>query len=70
MAELIGAHNPFHYEGDFVKITRFKRSIVHGLLVGGLISHFGGDLFLGPGALAGHIEFDFLHPVYFGDKNH
>lgn len=67
MAELIGDHNPFHYEGEFIKKTRFEKPIVHGLLVGGMISHFGGDLFPGPGCLAEHIEFDFVKPVFFGD---
>ena len=67
MADLIGDHNPFHYEGEFIKKTRFKRPIVHGLLVGAMISHFGGDLFPGPGSLAETIEFNFLKPVYFGD---
>ena len=70
MAELIGDHNPFHYEGDFIKATRFKKPIVHGLLVGGMISHFGGELFPGPGCLAEEIEFKFLKPVFFGDKIH
>jgi len=67
MAELIGDHNPFHYEGDFIRKTRFKKPIVHGLLVGGMISHFGGDLFPGPCCLAETISFKFLKPVYFGD---
>ena len=67
MAELIGDHNPFHYDGEFIRKTRFKRPIVHGLLVGGMISHFGGDLFPGPGCLAETIDLRFLGPVYFGD---
>ena len=67
MAELIGDHNPFHYEGEFIRKTKFKRPIVHGLLVGGMISHFGGDLFPGPGCLAEAMEFKFLKPVFFGD---
>ena len=67
MAELIQDHNPFHYEGEFIRKTRFKRPIVHGLLLGGMISHFGGDLFPGPGCLAEEISFKFLKPVYFGD---
>ena len=67
MADLIGDHNPFHYEGPFIKKTRFKRPIVHGLLVGGMISHFGGNLFPGPGCLAEEISFKFLKPVFFGD---
>ena len=67
MAELIGDHNPFHYEGEFIRKTKFKQPIVHGLLVGGMISHFGGDLFPGPGCLAEAMEFKFLKPVFFGD---
>ncbi len=67
MANLIGDHNPFHYNGEFIKKTRFKRPIVHGLLVGGMISHFGGDLFPGPCCLAESISFKFLKPVFFGD---
>ena len=67
MAELIGDHNPFHYEGEFIRKTKFKQPIVHGLLVGGMISHFGGDLFPGPGCLAEVMEFKFLKPVFFGD---
>ncbi|MFX0073024.1 MAG: MaoC family dehydratase, partial [Candidatus Hermodarchaeota archaeon] len=67
MADLIGDHNPFHYDCEFVKKTRFEKPIVHGLLVGGMISHFGGDLFPGPGCLAETIKFKFLKPVFFGD---
>jgi len=70
MAELIGDHNPFHYDCEFVRKTQFKRPIVHGLLVGGMISHFGGDLFPDPGCLAEMISFKFLKPVYFEDKIH
>ncbi|MHA1343162.1 MAG: MaoC family dehydratase [Promethearchaeota archaeon] len=67
MADLIGDHNPFHYDCEFVRKTRFKKPIVHGLLIGGMISHFGGDLFPGPGCLAEEISFKFLKPVFFGD---
>jgi len=67
MADLIDDHNPFHYKGEFIRKTKFKRPIVHGLLVGGMISHFGGDLFPGPGCLAEVMEFKFLKPVFFGD---
>lgn len=70
MADLIGDHNPFHYNGEFIRKTRFKKPIVHGLLVGGMISHFGGDLFPGPGCLAEAISFKFLKPVFFGDTVH
>lgn len=68
MGELTGDHNPFHYDGPFVQNTRFKKPIVHGLLLGGMICHFGGDIFPGPGYLAEEMNFKFLEPVYFGDK--
>jgi 3-hydroxybutyryl-CoA dehydratase len=68
MGELTGDHNPFHQEGPFVNNTRFKKPIVHGLLVGGMICHFGGDIFPGPGYLAEAMEFKFLKPVYFGEE--
>lgn len=67
MADLIGDHNPFHYNSEFIRKTRFKKPIVHGLLVGGMISHFGGDLFPGPCCLAETISFEFLKPVFFGE---
>jgi len=67
MADLIGDHNPFHYNGEFIRKTRFKKPIVHGLLIGGMISHFGGDLFPGPCCLAETISFEFLKPVFFGE---
>lgn len=67
MAELIGDHNPFHFAGPFVEHTRFKRPIAHGMLIGGMICHFGGDIFPGPGYLAESMQFKFLKPVYFGE---
>ncbi len=67
LGDLIGDHNPFHYEGAFIKKTRFKKPIVHGLLVGGMISHFGAELFPGPATLAETISFKFLKPVFFGE---
>ena len=65
MGELIGDHNPFHYEGEFIKGTKFKKPIAHGMLVGGMICHFGGDIFPGPGYLAEAMDFKFLKPVFF-----
>jgi 3-hydroxybutyryl-CoA dehydratase len=67
MGDLIGDHNLFHYPGPFIEKTRFKKPIVHGLLIGGMICHFGGDIFPGPGYLAELMQFKFLEPVYFGE---
>jgi 3-hydroxybutyryl-CoA dehydratase len=70
MGNLIGDHNPFHYNGEFVRKSRFLSPIVHGWLVGGVICHFGGDLFPGPGIIAEKIETSFLKPVYFDEPIH
>src|SRR5271157_1893502 len=68
MGELTGDHNPFHYESEFVRQTKFKKPIVHGLLIGGMICHFGGDIFPGPGFLAESMTFEFEKPVYFDEE--
>ncbi len=68
MGELTGDHNLFHYDNEFIKRTKFKRPIVHGLLIGGMICHFGGDIFPGPGYLAESISFSFIKPVYFDEE--
>ena len=68
MGELTGDHNPFHADSEFVKRTKFKKPIVHGLLVGGMICHFGGDIFPGPGYLAESMEFKFLKAVFFDEE--
>jgi len=68
MADLIGDHNPFHFNGGFIQKTRFKKPIAHGLLIGGMICHFGGDIFPGPGYLAENMSFSFIKPVFFGER--
>nr|MDO8114169.1 MaoC family dehydratase [Candidatus Sigynarchaeota archaeon] len=68
MGELTQDHNPFHYDSEFIKNTKFKKPIVHGLLVGGMICHFGGDIFPGPGYLAEKMDFKFLRPVHFDEE--
>ena len=68
MGNLIWDHNPFHMDADFAKKTKYKKPIVHGLLVAGMISHFGADIFPGPGLLAKAMRFKFLKPVYAGEE--
>jgi len=67
MGDLTGDHNLFHYDNEFIKKTPFKKPIIHGLLIGGMICHFGGDIFPGPGYLAQSMEFKFLKPVFPGE---
>ncbi len=66
-ADISWDHNPYHMHKGFAEKGRFKRPIVHGLLVAAAFCHFGGDFFPGPGILATRAEMDFLKPVFPGD---
>lgn len=56
-------YNPVHYESQWTKEKGFKGLICHGLLIGGMICEFGGQV----GWLATTMNFKFLKPVYFND---
>jgi len=56
--------NPYHTDGLFARRSRFKRPIVHGLLVGSMLTHVGGQW----AWLASSLVFDFLAPVFVGDR--
>lgn len=66
-ASLSWDHNPHHTNVEFAKKTRFKRPIVHGVLVAAAFTHFGGDFFPGPAILATRAEMDFKKPVFAGE---
>ena len=55
--------NPYHYDAEFARASRFGRPIVHGLLVGGMLTHVGGQW----AWLATGMRFEFVAPVYVGD---
>ncbi len=63
-ADLSWDHNPYHTHQGFIEKTRFKKPIVHGLLVAGAFCHFGGDFFPGPAILATNAKMEFIKPVY------
>ncbi len=60
---LTGDYNPYHFDGPFAAGSRFGRPIVHGLLVGSMVTHIGGQW----AWLASAMSFEFLAPVYVGD---
>ena len=60
---LSGDLNPYHFDAAFAGHTRFGRPIVHGLLVGAMATHVGGQWAF----LATSLQVDFLGPVYPGD---
>lgn len=66
-ADLTWDHNPYHCHHGFASRSRFKRPIVHGLLVASAFTHFGGDFFPGPAILALQADMQFLKPVYTGE---
>ncbi len=61
--DLTRDYNPVHYDTKWTDKKGFKGLICHGLLVGGMICEFGGQV----GWLATGMDFKFLHPVYFND---
>jgi 3-hydroxybutyryl-CoA dehydratase len=56
-------YNPVHYDQRFAAAKSFPELIAHGLLVGGMICEFGGQV----AWLASGMSFSFKKPVYFGD---
>ena len=66
-AGVTGDLNPAHVNEDYARKTFFKTRIVHGMLLGGLISGVLGNKLPGPGTIYIRQELDFLAPVRFGD---
>ncbi len=61
--DLTRDYNPVHYDSRWTDEKGFKGLICHGLLIGGMICEFGGQV----GWLATGMNFKFLGPVYFND---
>jgi 3-hydroxybutyryl-CoA dehydratase len=55
--------NPYHFDAEFARASRFGRPIVHGLLVGSMVTHIGGQW----AWLADSMSFEFVAPVFVGD---
>jgi acyl dehydratase len=55
--------NPYHFDAGFARASRFGRPIVHGLLVGSMVTHVGGQW----AWLADAMSFEFVAPVFVGD---
>lgn len=67
-AEITGDKNPIHMDKAYAGHTFFKKPIVHGALLSGLISAVLGMKIPGPGAIYEKQKLRFLKPVYFGDE--
>ncbi len=67
-AELSLDKNPIHLNEAYAEQTIFGRRIVHGFLVGSLISAVFGTVLPGEGAIYLHQEMNFRKPVYHGEE--
>lgn len=66
-AGITGDLNPLHVNATYAEGTRFRRRIVHGMLVASLISTVQATQLPGPGNLYVRQSLEFRAPVFFGD---
>lgn len=66
-AGITGDLNPAHINEVYAAGTFFKTRIVHGMLLGGLISGVLGCKLPGPGTIYIRQDLEFLAPVHMGD---
>ncbi len=64
---LTGDVSPLHREDGFARSRGFERHVVHGLLVGSLLSTMVGVHLPGRNALLQSMNLKFVQPVYVGD---
>ena len=66
-AGITGDLNPAHVNERYARQTRFGRRMVHGMLLGGLVSSVLANQLPGPGTIYVEQRLEFLAPVFIGD---
>jgi 3-hydroxybutyryl-CoA dehydratase len=67
-SSISGDKNPIHLDQAFAEKTQFKGKIVHGFLVGSLISSVIGNKLPGNGTIYLYQEMKFLSPVFIDEE--
>ncbi|EFA84596.1 hypothetical protein PPL_01586 [Heterostelium album PN500] len=67
-AELSGDFNPIHLNKEYAATTRFKKPIIHGILVSSMLSSAVATQLPGPGSIYIKQELNFLKPAYVGNE--
>ncbi len=69
-ANLVGDFNPVHFDQNYIDTVmkdKFQHKLVHGMLVGSLISTIAGTILPGKGSIYLSQQFQFKKPVYIGN---
>lgn len=66
-ADVSGDYNPIHLDEDVAAQSRFKKRIVHGMLIGGYISGIIGNDFPGNGTIYLKQDLKFMCPVFYNE---
>jgi len=67
-ASLSGDRNPLHMDGAFARRAGFRGRVVHGVITAALVSNVIGMQLPGAGSLWARQEFEWLEPVFIGDR--
>ncbi|MEY2828743.1 MAG: hypothetical protein RIQ33_601, partial [Bacteroidota bacterium] len=65
--KVTGDFNPIHFDEEYAKTTRFKRNIVHGMYILGLVSNAIGNHLPGVGSIYATQQIKFVLPVFIDD---